>query len=291
LEFAAPGEALYSAYPGNRIAAVTGTSFAAPIVSGALALGAKETDTSNKGNLEAHLTGSSWVMSGGGRQINLHWMRRLQPDFQRWRKALLVVGSTSLNSGDNAVLSRLQGHLGYSVTVRSGVSATSADAAGMDVVVISSTVNPSDVNTKFRNVAVPVVTWEAQLFDDLGMTSSGSYGTATRQTSIGLTNTSHPLAAGLAAGDTRNWGGTYSTGVTMSWGQPTSSAIRIATLPSDSTRAVVFAYDRGAAMAGLNAPARRVAFMFHDTSATMLSSSWWTAWLFDAAITWAVSGN
>jgi hypothetical protein len=38
----APGESLYSAFPGNRLAAMTGTSFAAPIYSGALALGLKE---------------------------------------------------------------------------------------------------------------------------------------------------------------------------------------------------------------------------------------------------------
>jgi hypothetical protein len=37
-----PGESIYSAFPGNRTAAFTGTSFAAPIYAGAIALGLKE---------------------------------------------------------------------------------------------------------------------------------------------------------------------------------------------------------------------------------------------------------
>jgi len=293
LEVAAPGERLYSAYPDNRIAAVTGTSFAAPIVSGALALAAHETHISNIWNLESYLKGSSWEMSGGGRHIGLSYMYQLFPDFQRWRKALLVVGSTNLNIGDTAVYERLYGFMNYSITVKTGASVTSADANGMDVVVISSTVNPNDVNTKFRDVAVPVVTWEAQLYDDMGMTSttSGSFGTATGQTAVVINNNAHPLGAGLLLGNRAQHGSGYPTGVTMSWGKPNANAIRIATLPSDSTRAVIFAYDQGVPMVGLNAPARRFAFMFHDTSSAMINSSWWTSWLFDAAITWAVSGN
>ncbi len=37
-----PGEAIYSAFPGNSVASFTGTSFATPIFTGALALGLKE---------------------------------------------------------------------------------------------------------------------------------------------------------------------------------------------------------------------------------------------------------
>jgi thermitase len=40
-----PGESIYSAFPGNRTASFTGTSFAAPIFTGALALGLKELPT------------------------------------------------------------------------------------------------------------------------------------------------------------------------------------------------------------------------------------------------------
>ncbi len=293
LEVAAPGEGLYSAYPGNQIATVTGTSFAAPVVSGMLALGAYETAMSNTANLESQLINSTFTMTGGGKHAKLNYMRLQQPDFVRWRKALLVVGSTTLNSGDTAINNRLQWDLGYSVTLKTGAAATSADATGMDVVVVSSTVNPTDVNTKFKNVAVPVVTWESQLFDDMGMvTASASYyGTATGQTSVVINNNTHPLGAGILLGNTNIYGNAYASGVTMNWGKPTSSAINIASLVSDSTKSVVFAYDKGASMVGLTAPARRVAFMFSDTNTTTAEAKWWTVWLFESAITWAVSGN
>ena len=42
LEMVSPGEKIHSAYPGNQVAYVTGTSFAAPQVAGALALGASD---------------------------------------------------------------------------------------------------------------------------------------------------------------------------------------------------------------------------------------------------------
>jgi thermitase len=47
----APGENIWSAYPGNKSANFTGTSFAAPIVTGALALGLSETAPAQRANL------------------------------------------------------------------------------------------------------------------------------------------------------------------------------------------------------------------------------------------------
>jgi thermitase len=47
----APGENIWSAYPGNQSARFTGTSFAAPIVAGALALGLSETAPAQRVNL------------------------------------------------------------------------------------------------------------------------------------------------------------------------------------------------------------------------------------------------
>ena len=65
-------------------------------------------------------------------------------------------------------------------------AAVAGDATGKMVVVISSTVNPTDVNTKFRDVAVPVVTWESQIFDDMRLTSTSTsnFGTQTAQTYV-----------------------------------------------------------------------------------------------------------
>ncbi|MCA9839638.1 MAG: S8 family serine peptidase [Trueperaceae bacterium] len=294
LEIAAPGEWLYTSYPGNQIAEVIGTSFSAPIVSGALALAASETSSTNLSGLETYLLNGGWAISASTRHLNVKSMLSYVPDFQYWRKVLFVVGSYPMTPADQLVNDQLW-QMGFNVTVKVGGSSATSDATGKDLVVISSTVTPADVNTKYRNVSVPVITWEAALFDDLGMVtaSSGYYGTASNQTSISVSNNTHPLSAALRLGDLSEYGpgAAYSSGQTLSWGKPTSSAIKIATLTGDASKAVIFGYDPGTSMVGLNAPARRLGFMFNDTSPLQIRDSWWTDWLFKAAINWAVSGN
>ena len=48
--------------------------------------------------------------------------------------------------------------------------ATAADATGKALVIISSTVSAGTVGTKFRDVAVPVITWETALYAPMNMT-------------------------------------------------------------------------------------------------------------------------
>ena len=112
--------------------------------------------------------------------------------------ALFVANSTTLSNAYNLLRNRLE-TMGLQVVVKSATSATSSDATGKAVVVISSTVSPASVNTKFRSVAVPVLTWESELYDDFGMTptTAGSFGTQSGQKSLSVT-AGHPLAAGLS---------------------------------------------------------------------------------------------
>jgi hypothetical protein len=198
--------------------------------------------------------------------------------------ALFVVGNTTLNSGDTAAKNRLT-QLGYEVTTKSAASSTAADATGKSLVVISSTVASGDANSKFRDVAVPVLTWESAIYDDLKMTGTGSteFGTTASQTSVAVTNKEHALAGGRE--------GTVSVASSgaLSWGKPSSSGLKIATISGDATKATVFAYDKGAAMVGINAPARRVGLFLGDTTAASHSSAAWA--LFDAAVTWVSSSK
>ena len=57
---------------------------------------------------------------------------------------MFVVGDTALNNGDTAVYNQLI-NKGYSVTVVDDSSANEADAAGRDLIIISSTVNAANV--------------------------------------------------------------------------------------------------------------------------------------------------
>jgi uncharacterized repeat protein (TIGR01451 family) len=199
--------------------------------------------------------------------------------------ALLVAGSTTLNSSDSAIKARMEA-LNNVVTVKDAASVTSADANGKAVVVISSTVTPATVGTKFRTVTVPVITWESGLFTNMGMTGSTNkdFGTKTNQTQVAITNSSHALAAGLS--------GTVavlSGGKIFDWGKPNANAISVATIAGDATKTAVFAYEAGAVMPGLTAPARRVGLFLYDDTAVSFNANG-TA-LLDAAIRWARGGG
>jgi glucose/arabinose dehydrogenase/PKD repeat protein len=200
--------------------------------------------------------------------------------------ALLVAGSTSLGAGDAAVKARLQA-LRYTVSVVDDNLVTAADAAGRDVVLVSSTTSSVAIGTRLRNVAAPVIVWESALLDDMGMTGAvlnTDFGELTNRTAVDIVAPGDPLAAALSGRQT-----VHTSGQTLKWGRPAAAAVRVATIAGDSTRPAIFRYATGATMSsGPAAPSRRVGFFMHDASATTLTGNGWT--LFDAAVTWADNG-
>jgi hypothetical protein len=197
-------------------------------------------------------------------------------------QVLFVVGNATLGAGDSAVQNRIAG-LGYSVVVKAATAAMTADATGKALVVVSSTVASTDVGSKFRTVKVPVVAWENGILDDMGMTSTaaGAFGT-TAGTSVVISAPNHPLAAGLTGTVT-----VVTSSDPLTWGQPNGNAFKVATLAGSSTNAPIFAYEPGASMPGLVAPARRVGFFLGDLGATKVTAAGWS--LFDAAVKWAAA--
>nr|MCU0345739.1 HYR domain-containing protein [Saprospiraceae bacterium] len=201
---------------------------------------------------------------------------------------LFVVGNTWLNSGDNWAKNRME-TLGLNVTVKTATSATAADANGRGLVVISSTVNSTDIGTKFTNVTVPVVTWESYILDDLRMTGTVAgtdYDQSGSSHSMTINDANHPLSAGL--------NGTvqvYTISQIMRWGWTTTSAsIKAARVAGQASRFAVFGYAQGAAMhGGFLAPARRVSIFLDETTPTLLTAN--GIKLFDAALEWAIGCN
>jgi hypothetical protein len=195
--------------------------------------------------------------------------------------ALLVVGSTTLVAGDTALKNRLQ-TLGFTVTVRAGTAVSAADAAGK-VVLVSESVASADVNTKLRNVAVPVVSLEPSLFDDLGFVEAvaTNYGTAASQSSLVLLGTPGSLSGDVTVNVT-------SSAQTFAWGKPVPSAARIATVAGDASRAAIFSFERGSALAGMTAPARRAGWFATADAPTAFNANGWS--LFDALMGWAKAG-
>ncbi len=213
------------------------------------------------------------------------------------RNVLLVTGSSTLNTSETAIKSRIE-TLGFTVTVKAAGSnqnsaVNTVDAMGKAAVVISSTVTPANVLAKFRNVAVPVFLWEAELLDDQAMTGTvlnTDFGVQTSQTQVAIIDSAHQMAAGLT--------GTVSVvtaSSSLTWGKPNVNSAKIASLTGDATKITIFGYETGAVMPGSGAPgvpaaARRVGFFLTDTNGVNLTDPQGKA-LFDAAFKWVTANT
>ncbi len=193
--------------------------------------------------------------------------------------ALFVVGSPkTMGAQDGAMGARLQAHGLVPVTVDDNV-ATATDATGKKLVAISISVSPTRVAAKYAGSAVPLITWEGGIFDDLGMVTSK--GSLSAQTQGSVKAPTHPLAGGLSGTQTLTSGPQ-----SYQYGRPTTSATNAVAAPSSSGKALVFGYESGAAMVGRSAPDRRVGFFAGTTTPAALTPSGWR--LYDAALAWSL---
>lgn len=198
--------------------------------------------------------------------------------------ALLVTGNLDpTTSGDAPFYERLVA-LGYDITVVGNADSEAEDAEGHCLVLLSALGSASDVEDEFRDVAVPIVTWEYALYDNMRMVDPGdssAWGIADPQDDVVIVDAAHPLAGG-AAGTVS----IFSGGGRVAWGVPAGSAQVVATLPGMPTRATLFGFEAGAAMAeGFVAPARRVGYPHGETPITTTDAA---VDLFEAAVQWAV---
>ncbi len=198
-------------------------------------------------------------------------------------QALLVTG-TPVTPYDVLLRRRLE-DLGCSVQLRGDSVFKIDDAAGKSVVVVSDTTTSNQVDGKLRDMRVGVFTLGGSLAPLLGMSgqAAGSdFGNTMGQQQLVITQPSHPLAAALTGVVD-----VLTTNGALHWAKPGASATVVATIVGSTDRAVAYAYEAGAPMVGLVAPARRVA-LGSDTRITLqFTNSMWR--LFDAAARWAAS--
>lgn len=197
---------------------------------------------------------------------------------------LFVVGDAACQYGDAAVLQHLQDR-GFFVVVKEAQEVTLADAQDKGLILISSTVYSKDLGDLFAPVPVPVVTWEAWLYDDMGMTEmqeGQDYGTV--HTAGFLTTDEAPYSLDDAAPEelvrVSDCNGKFS------FGRPGDQAVRMAYVPDDPSQVLIFGYEAGAAMPGGAAAARRAALFLRNNTAACLTDRGWA--LFDATIDWAI---
>jgi hypothetical protein len=177
-------------------------------------------------------------------------------------------------------------------------TATAAMMADKALIVVSNSVDRTKLfeagnKPKFRDVAVPAIVMKDGVIEVMGMGTgpNGGYSTPVGQTSVSIVAPGDPLAAGLM-GNVRVYttmGGApcppcylhyVQTSDRIIYAFPAPAAKIIATVVGQPKQAAIFAYDKGAMMVGLTAPARRMGFFIHrdtDYSPDGLK-------LFDAAV-------
>jgi hypothetical protein len=198
---------------------------------------------------------------------------------------ILFVGSTDPpTSSDQAVIQRLTSTLGHNVTLVTGPASTTADALGKQLVIVSSSVTSGDVNTKFRDVPIGVLTWEQALWDDFQLATAGG-GNPAAQTDITIRpqNAGHPLAAGLAPGNYT----VYSSPQTISAGGTSLGLGAIHVADTATGLPAIVGYETGGLLADATpAAGRRVGFFFENTALDAANPTGLA--LFDAAVGWAI---
>ena len=204
-------------------------------------------------------------------------------------QVLFVTGESTLNDADQAVKLHLE-EMGMIVTVVEDIHTQTSDADDKGLIVISSTVRSGDIQNKYRDVPVPVLLWEPWLYDNFMMTGTVAhtdFGNYSSTSQVVINDPSHPLAAGFS--------GTIEVtqhNKNQMWGRPSAAAAKVGVLNVDASKYTIFAYEAGAEMVGMTAPARRVGFFASNNSAAYFTNKGWD--LFTTAVNWAKgcsSGN
>jgi multiple sugar transport system substrate-binding protein len=192
--------------------------------------------------------------------------------------ALLIVGAVQ-EASDMEIRARLETKL--TVDVLPEATATSDDANGKAVVVITASASAAGTDTKFKDVTTPVLLMEPNLLGVMGMTAvAGTSHNTTTETRVTIVAGNNPLAAGLTGNVN-----VYTMPYRVVWGIPGNQAIKVATVFGQPTQVSIFAYPAGAQMVTGNAPGKRLSFFMHNNMvAGNVTESGFK--LLDAAVDW-----
>jgi hypothetical protein len=198
---------------------------------------------------------------------------------------LVVANSTTPNAAELAINQRLL-DVEFDVQIVAQADANDAVVVGAHLLLISATVSSGTVATNMPGLAgyeIPIINWEPALYDELGFSAAG--GGEFGATEIEIVDAAHPLAAGLPAGLVT----IVTVSKQLSFGQPQGEVNIIGVNAADPTQVVLFGYEKGAAMAVGNAPARRVGtFLLNDVADSITDEG---AALFDSSVVWAMAGG
>ena len=223
--------------------------------------------------------------------------RGLVPELRGGGSVLFIRGGhpDTPDAPDALIIRHLEG-LGFEVVQSTDAGVSNDELSGRTLVVISASTSGRILRERLpalglRDAPVPIVTCESSTFDLLGLTGSrldpGSagrnvFGSSPNHADVQIESPSHPLAGGLE-GPLR----IASAPVSLTWGVPGEGAIKVANMAGKRANpmSVQFAYEKGAPMVGLAAPARRVACFISTEASSVLTAEGWR--LFEAGVVWA----
>ncbi len=195
--------------------------------------------------------------------------------------AILFVTDDAIIPGgaDVAVMTYL-GTLGHTVTSVSDDASSAADAVGMDLVIISSTVGSGNVGTKFtdqnpdfRNLFIPTINWENALTDEFHFSDDDDAIADQDTITITAEGAAHPMFAGLgfvAGQDIKVYNALDSLHtVDMHADENPAPGATMLGIPKDNTRpnGAIVVVEGGGELNNANlASARRIGFFFDSDS-------------------------
>jgi hypothetical protein len=190
--------------------------------------------------------------------------------------------------GDRLLGRRLR-HLGFRVETKAHSDVTAGDLTGRPLVIVSFSelgvgFEQSLERVGLRDADVPVLCFEPLGFPTLGMTGGRKgvdYAWGKGPTPVEFPRPDHPLSGGLAGQRSDLF---FDHPGTFGWARPGRMAARIATLPGEGARAVLFAYEAAAEMVTAAAPRRRVGLFLDPSQVGEHSAAAWR--LVEAAVEW-----
>lgn len=200
-------------------------------------------------------------------------------------RVLLVVGTIPLNTGDQALKTRLQTQ-GYPVLEVVDSLADTSFAGCASLIYISSSCRTAAIGTRFRSIRTPVIVGHARVWEGMGMVAAGPSSSGTSAgTSLVVINNTHELGATNPTGLLT----VYGSAGQLNWGQAGAGAVIIANNPTGSNQPSLFGYEQGAVLAqGGNAAERRVGFFADADGQGRLSILGFR--LLDRALCWSLRG-
>ena len=230
------------------------------------------------------ISGSGGATGSGGHIANPD--AGFRPDLTG-KKALFVVSSASSPDDGEMLVEELLQLRGMDVTL-ADETAPASMATGFAMVVLSS--NVTNAVPVFAPVPVPVIVFgNTSFYQPMGfVTANAMRGSTSGSPQATVMDTTTSLSSDLSQGETIDVFNALLGNSNYTWGTPGGAPIKVASVAGTPTQLVVFAYEKGAAMATGTAAARRVSLGWKSGNVKLLALDSFK--LQDAAFSWAAGG-